>query len=322
MPATDNKYPITYDGVDPLTILPSFNPYEGYPIKKTSSSADFSVVAIIRASDEHPWLSSIPATPMLHKGGYASGKKTGFFLPAGSDPHGYTTNENTLYGNSTILPAIIANKTNTFVQLGGSLSLPQPSGTLYNYTGGNGSVLASLDDVFYKLYIKDYLGIPTDGPSGATGIYSIPGGKEFLGLNANYLGPFPAPSTSPFSNANATATRTLSPIYLGAGGFYDYRKWNADPQGTALGAVTSKFVINTNDYTTTAETEKYGAVEGWHTVLVDQWLWYITKSSTGVYWVPAGFGQLSWCRDRFSSIGSDDPTAPASTSYKYEIRSA
>lgn len=318
MPATDNKYPITYDGVDPLSILPSFNPYEGYPIKKTSSSADFSVVAIIRASDEHPWLSSIPATPMLHKGGYASGKKTGFFLPVGSDPIGYATNENTLYGNSTTLPAIIANKTATNVQLGGSLRVQQPSGTLYQYTGGNGSVLASLDDVFYKLYIKDYLGIPTDGPSGATGIYSIPGGKEFLGLNGNYLGPFPAPQTSPFSNGNSTSTRTLSPLFLGAGGFGDYRRWSVDQaQGN------SKFLINTNDYTTTAENEKYGAVEGWHTVLVNQGLWYITKDIQGVYWIPGEMGGGTWwCKDRFSSVGSDDPIAPASTSYKYEIRSA
>jgi hypothetical protein len=321
MSATDNKYPITYDGVDPSTILPSLNPHEGWPIKRTSSSSDLSVVAIIRGQEEHPWLSSMPATPMLHKGAYSTGKKTGFFLPKSSEPYGIAK-ESTLYGNGLLLPAVMG--IGDYIALGGTVGLPQPSGSAFDYSGGNGSVLASLDDVFYRLYIKDYLGIATDGPSGATGIYSIPGGKEFLGLNNQYLGPFPNILLSSFSSGNFTSNRTLFP-YNNTGGFWEYSKWFYQSE-----QLRSKFLISTQDYTIVSEDRKYGAVEGWHTIPVIHHLLYTVKTNSDVRWMrlqQAGYssvfgGSIWWCRDKFSIVGSSDSLAPENTSYGYENNSS
>ena len=97
MAATDNKYPITYDGVDPSTILPSLNPYEGYPIKRISASQDLAVIACIKGEDEHPYLSSIPATPILLKASYSTGNKTGFFLPSNTFARGYHYTQATVF---------------------------------------------------------------------------------------------------------------------------------------------------------------------------------------------------------------------------------
>lgn len=307
MPATDNKYPITYDGVDPSTILPSLNPYEGYPIKRTSASQNLSVIAIIKGDDEHPYLSSIPATPILLKASYSTGNKTGFFIPSSSFARGYHSTSTAVgSASSTQLSGYISG-----IGVDPSYGQIQPG-----YVGkprasvfGLGvSRLASLDDVFYNRYIKNYLGqISAPAAEIPVGVYSIPGGNEFLGTYPYEIGP--APSINNLITTNVFTTKSVV-AYLG--GFSQYGKWTPGPST----AVTSFLTSNERNYVPTQNTQKYGAVEGWHTVISSHDLYVSERSNTSTFWSSqlnqsGGIYNQKYFSDTFLKLGNIDNAAPS-----------
>ena len=304
MPATDNKYPITYDGVDPLTILPSLNPYEGYPIKRISASQNLSVIAIIKGDDEHPYLSSIPATPILLKANYSTGNKTGFFVPSSSFARGYHFTSTAVgSASSTQLSGYINGTDATFGQIQpGYVAKPRTS--VY---GGGVSRLASLDDVFYNRYIKNYLGqISAPAAEIPVGVYSIPGGIEFLGTYPYEVGPAPS-----INNLITTNVFTQKSVIAYLGGFSQYGKWTPGPST----AVTSFLTSNDRNYVPTQNTQKYGAVEGWHTVISRHELYVSERSNTSTYWSSqfdstAVHGQ-KYYTDTFLKLGNIDNAAPS-----------
>lgn len=87
MPATDNRFPITYDGVDPATILPSWNPFEYYPIKHISASIDLGAVSITRAQDEHPYIAGAAIGSVFFDSGIASG---GFHIQQAAQTYNFS----------------------------------------------------------------------------------------------------------------------------------------------------------------------------------------------------------------------------------------
>ena len=308
MPQLDNRYPVTYDGVDPLTILPSLNPYEGYPIKRISASQDLAVIACIRGEDEHPYLSSIPATPILLKASYLTGNKTGFFVPSNTFAKGYHYTQTYVGGaGSNVLPGYIGGQ----AQPGGNGTanpgyVRKPA---ISYLQA-GSRLASLDDVFYDRYIKNYLQyVSSPNPNIPVGVYSPPGGHEFLGISPYEVGPAPALNSASFAQSNVT---TLKTVYAYSGGYAYYNKWKPGASTT----VPSFLTTNTENYAPTQTTQKYGAVEGWHTALSTSVLYAGEISNGSTYWGSyfATTGQVpnqKYYKDYFSRLGTSDAAAPS-----------
>ena len=310
MPATDNKYPITYDGVDPSSILPSFNPYEGYPIKRTSSASDLSCVAIIRGDDEHPYVSSTIATNLLAKVGEEnpSLKKTGLAFPSeGGIISG--TGSLTLFGlfaaGEHYSPYYVASYSGMNGGVPSSVTYySDPSNDIIEPSDGRtyGAII-SLDEVFYATYIKGYI-------FSQEGVYYPPMGRLFGGFQRT-------------KNSKFTFVDGVSPgVVGGASGSPAndlYKDWFYGGAGTS--ALETKWLNTSAQITAEDETNRMGAVEGWHAVpSVHRILGLRADSST------QGSGQFSTIQttasvmDRYKGIGIGDSvnyvvSSPSSNKY-------
>lgn len=296
MPATDNKYPITYDGVDPATILPSFNPYEGYPIKRTSSSSNLSCVAIIRGDDEHPYLSSTIATQLLAKVSdeNPSLNKTGFaFLGSDFNSSGIS---NGLVGGQQALGFVLMGENWNIsgvligsVSSGGITYSVSSSSDLIESTLTYGSIV-SLDEVFYSIYIKNYLI--------NEGIYYPLMGKNF----GNWWRSRNSRVTS-LDNINGSLSALGTTTGITSNN--SYRGWLDTGVGTS--AVESKWFVSSATSLTETETSRLGAIEGWHAIpsthKVYGVLINISSGGSSSLYLESGTATAT---DRYSGIGLGD----------------
>jgi hypothetical protein len=147
MPATDNRFPITYDGVDPATILPSWNPYQGKPIKKISASSDLSRIVIQSAADEFPYTDSYIATTRLYRiGGAGTALSTGFAKKLSGDASISISHQ------GPFCPIEYVDYAYTYYRFT-SNGYYQAGGPFASLRKGS---MIELDDVFYSIYLKDY----------------------------------------------------------------------------------------------------------------------------------------------------------------------
>jgi hypothetical protein len=296
MPATDNKYPITYDGVDPSSILPSFDPYEGYPIKRTSSASDLSCVAIVRGDDEHPYVSSTIATNLLAKVGEEnpSLKKTGLAYPVeGGIING--TGSLTFFG----MLAAGEHYNQYYVASFSGMTGGFPSSVTYDSNPSNDIIepvsgqtygaIISLDEVFYAAYIKGYIQYQE-------GVYYPPMGRLFGGFQRT-------------RNSKFTSVDGISQGIVGGGGCSPanlwYKDWSYGGTGTSMNE--TKWINTSAQITAEDETNRMGAVEGWHAVpSVHRILGVIADNNSQSSGQFRTFQTTAYVQDNYKGIGIGD----------------